>query len=85
MGYEGNTLREYFLLRTRESLSIDPWTDKQIYFGDSELIDRIKRRLETDFVQARGVPKFFVYGAYGSGKTHTLSGTRVSCKEHRIR
>ena len=73
MAYEDLTLKEYFSLKYRESLSIDPWNDKEIYFGDSQLIDRIKRRLETDFVQPRGVPKFFVHGAYGSGKTHTLA------------
>ena len=84
MGYEDNTLREYFLLRTRESLSIDPWTDKQSYFGDSELIDRIKRRLETDFVQPRGVPKFFVYGAYGSGKTHTLANISYELERNQM-
>ncbi len=73
MAYEDLTLKQYFSLKDKESLSIDPWNDKEIYFGDSQLIDRIKRRLETDFVQPRGVPKFFVHGAYGSGKTHTLA------------
>ena len=73
MLYENMTMKEYFSLRQKEAFSIDPWNDKQIYFGDSQLVDRITRRLETDFVQPRGVPKFFVYGAYGSGKTHTLA------------
>ena len=73
MTFNNMTLKEYFSLRQRESFSIDPWADNTIYFGDSLLFDRINRRLETDFVQPRGVPKFFVYGAYGSGKTHTLA------------
>ena len=73
MGYENLSLKEYFSLKYKESFSIDPWNDKKIYFGDTQLINRIKRRVETDFVQPRGVPKFFVYGAYGSGKTHTLA------------
>ena len=73
MAFEDLSLKEYFSLKQKEALSIDPWNDKEIYFGDSHLIGRIKRRLETDFVQPRGVPKFFVYGAFGSGKTHTLA------------
>lgn len=73
MAFESLTLKDYFLLRKRESFAIDPWTDSQIYFGDTLLLDRIRRRLETDFVQPRGVPKFFIFGAYGSGKTHTLA------------
>lgn len=73
MAYENMTLREYFSLKHKESFSIDPWHDNKIYFGDSQLVERIKRRIETDFVQPRGVPKFFVLGAYGSGKTHTLA------------
>ena len=73
MTYTDLTLKQYFFLRQRESFSIDPWSDNKVYFGDSVLVERINRRLETDFVQPRGVPKFFVYGAYGSGKTHTLA------------
>ncbi len=73
MPYENMTMREYFFLKRSDSFSIDPWNDNRIYFGDTQLFQRITRRLETDFVQPRGVPKFFVFGAYGSGKTHTLA------------
>ena len=73
MSYADLPLREYFALRAKESFSLDPWTDSEIYFGDTKVIDRISKRLETDFVQPRGVPKFFIYGGYGSGKTHSLA------------
>ena len=64
---------EYYCLRNRSSLTIDPWTDSKIYFGAGTLSERVSKRLETDFVQPRGVPKFFVHGSFGSGKTHTLA------------
>ena len=70
-----STLQDYYHL-TKETFSIDPWDDADIYFGDQELERRIRRRLEADFVQQRGVPKFFVSGRYGAGKTHTLAHIR---------
>ena len=82
MGFENMALREYFALRGRESFSIDPWLDSQVYFGDLQLEERISRRLQTDFVQPRGVPKFFVFGAYGSGKTHTLAHISYKLKNN---
>ena len=33
MAYENLSLKEYFSLKHKESFSIDPWTDKKIYFG----------------------------------------------------
>ncbi len=84
MAYEDLTLKQYFSLKNTEALSIDPWNDKEIYFGDSQLIDRIKRRLETDFVQPRGVPKFFVFGDYGSGKTHTLANISHELEKNKM-
>jgi hypothetical protein len=73
MSFKNTTLKDYFLLKDRESLSIDPWLDREQYFGASELNKRIRKRIESDFVQPRGIPKFFVHGSYGSGKTHTLA------------
>jgi hypothetical protein len=73
MPFENTPVRDYFFLRDRESLSIDPWKDQQQFFGAQDLNERVKRRIETDFVQPRGIPKFFVHGSYGSGKTHTLA------------
>src|SRR5205085_1964267 len=51
----------------------DPWADSEIYFGAGHLQDRITRRINSDFVQQRAVPKFFLFGRYGAGKTHTLA------------
>jgi len=64
--------QDYFLLK-RESFSINPFDDAGVYFGSAKLHERIIARIEGDFAQARGVPKFFIHGAYGSGKTHTLA------------
>lgn len=72
MAFENMSLKEYYGLRT-ESLSIDPWLDSPQYFGDMAVPERIIDRIESDFVKPRGVPKFVVHGAYGSGKTHTLA------------
>ena len=73
MAFNSTTFKDYYLLKDRDSLSIDPWRDRGQFFGASELNSRIVRRIESDFVQPRGVPKFFVFGSYGSGKTHTLA------------
>ncbi len=73
MSFAGTSLKEYFFLKNRESLSIDPWRDQEQYFGASNLNERILKRIESDFVQPRGIPKFFVHGSFGSGKTHTLA------------
>lgn len=73
MSYELMPLKDYYFLQKYESFSIDPWRDREIYFGDNTLEQRIVRRIESDFEQPRRVPKFFVFGEYGSGKTHTLA------------
>ena len=73
MSFKSTPLKEYFLLKDRDSLAIDPWRDREQFFGASELNARIRKRIESDFVQPRGIPKFFVHGSYGSGKTHTLA------------
>jgi hypothetical protein len=65
------TLREYYHLR-KNAFSIDPRDDAEAYFGGATLVRQIKDRVKSDFVQQRQVPKFCVFGAYGSGKTHTL-------------
>lgn len=72
MSFKDTSLKEYFFLKSRESLSIDPWLDREQFFGSSQLNKLIEKRIESDFVQPRSVPKFFVHGSYGSGKTHTL-------------
>lgn len=66
------SLQEYFHLK-KDAFDIDPFRDADAYFGYQPLQDKIMQRLAADFVQQRHVPKFFLYGRYGSGKTHTLS------------
>lgn len=66
------SLREYYHLK-KDAFDIDPRRDAEVYFGYQSLQDRILQRLAADFVQQRHVPKFFIYGRYGGGKTHTLS------------
>jgi len=73
MAYENTTLKNYYHLRRGESFSIDPWKDREVYFGEAQLVKRISDRINSDFVKRRAVPKFFLFGAYGSGKTHSLA------------
>ncbi len=73
MAYEGIALKDYYFLRRGESFSIDPWKDREVYFGEAELEKRISDRIDSDFVKRRAVPKFFLFGAYGCGKTHSLA------------
>jgi nucleoside-triphosphatase THEP1 len=42
------------------------------------------KRIESDFVSPRSVPKFFVHGSYGSGKTHTLLHIQDKLKRERM-
>jgi len=84
MSYELMSLSDYYFLRKYESFSIDPWRDREIYFGETSLVQRIVRRIESDFEQPRKVPKFFVYGAYGSGKTHTLAHIAFNLNENKL-
>ena len=71
MAFKNTSLKDYYNLK-RESFSLDPFRDKGIYFGDSALATRITDRIQSDFLDARSIPKFFVHGYFGSGKTHTL-------------
>lgn len=72
MNHTSTPLYEYYFLKNKQSFSINPMDDAAVYFGDRSLEDRLIERIESDIVQPRSVPKFFVHGAYGSGKTHTL-------------
>lgn len=65
------TLREYYKLN-RDSFSINPKRDSEVYFGGASINGRLRERLQTDFLEERGVPKFFIFGQYGAGKSHTL-------------
>jgi hypothetical protein len=67
-----SAFRDFFHL-TRDSLSIDPWRDAGVYFGSKRPQAQILERIRQDFVSARAVPKFFILGRYGAGKTHTLA------------
>jgi hypothetical protein len=69
------SLKDYFHLK-RDAFDIDPKRDAAVYFGYQPLEERIINRLREDFVQQRHVPKFFIGGRYGSGKTHSLSHIR---------
>lgn len=71
MAFEKTRINEYYALR-KETFSVDPVNDSKAYFGNARLSDRIRGRIEGDFAQARGVPKFYILGDYGTGKTHTL-------------
>lgn len=73
MDFEAMALKDYYFLKRGESFSIDPWRDASVYFGDATLCDRIQRKLESDFQEKGAVPKFYIFGEYGSGKTHTLA------------
>ena len=66
------SLKEYFHLK-KDAFDIDPKRDAEVYFGYQPLARRILDRLASDFVQQRHVPKFFIHGGYGAGKTHTLA------------
>lgn len=65
------TLADYYHLK-KEAFSIDPRSDAGVYFGGSNLRPQLIKRIKSDFVQQRQVPKFCIYGRYGGGKTHTL-------------
>lgn len=84
MSYELMPLKDYYFLQKYESFSIDPWRDREIYFGETSLLQRIVRRIESDFEQPRRVPKFFVFGAYGSGKTHTLAHIAFNLDKNKL-
>lgn len=84
MAYSGITLKEYYCLKSKESFSLDPWIDGDQFFGDTLLAERIKKRIESDFVQARGVPKFIVHGGWGSGKTHTLAHIKYILEQSKM-
>jgi hypothetical protein len=64
-------LREYYHL-TKDTFTVNPDEDGDVYFGGVELEQRIKRRIIRDFNQERAVPKFMIHAPYGGGKTHTL-------------
>jgi hypothetical protein len=64
-------LRSYYHLK-KDSFSINPRDDADVYFGNQTLDENIRKRLETNFNQPGQVPKFGLYGPYGAGKTHTL-------------
>jgi hypothetical protein len=64
-------LRDYYHL-TKDTFTVNPDEDGDVYFGGVELEQRIKRRVIRDFNQERAVPKFMIHAPYGGGKTHTL-------------
>jgi hypothetical protein len=57
---------------TKARFSIDPKTDAAFYFDGTPLHEQLMRHLRMQFVEAPGVPRFFIVGQYGAGKTHTL-------------
>jgi hypothetical protein len=64
-------MKDFFCLKAREHFYIDPQQDANLYFGRHELESRLKEQIENSFLKV-GVPKIFMTGPYGSGKTHTL-------------
>lgn len=75
------SLQEYFHLN-KDAFDIDPYSDADAYFGYQPLQKRILQRLAADFVQQRHVPKFFLFGRYGGGKTHALNHIRHVLKHN---
>ncbi|MBI4330565.1 MAG: DUF2791 family P-loop domain-containing protein [Chloroflexi bacterium] len=84
MAYETTSLKDYYFLRKWESFSIDPWRDSEVYFGEAELLKRISDRIESDFAKRRAVPKFFLFGAYGCGKTHSLAHIKYTLEKNQL-
>ncbi|MFX0194898.1 MAG: hypothetical protein ACFFCW_02155 [Candidatus Hodarchaeota archaeon] len=64
------SLQDYCCLN-RPRFVIDPQKDAEWYFGNLSVQGSIIERLKSD-VDVRGVPKFGVWGRFGSGKTHML-------------
>jgi len=62
---------EFCLVDGRESFTISPDDDPDLYFGRSELQKELTKRIEKDAVRGRPV-KFILMGDYGTGKTHTM-------------
>lgn len=66
--------KEWFCLKERDSFTIDPQirpNDAQFYFGRPNKLKELKTQLRKGFIDP-GVPKIFIYGSFGSGKTQTL-------------
>lgn len=64
-------LKEYYHLK-KDTFTVNPDTDAEVYFGGTELESRIRERILRDLNQDRAVPKFMILGPYGGGKTHNL-------------
>lgn len=65
-------MKEWFCLKEKDYFYIDPQEDAPVYFGRQELQQRLTRTLRNSFMTRAGVPKIFIWGPYGGGKTHTL-------------
>ena len=66
--------KEWFCLNERDSFTIDPQInpeDAQFYFGRPNKLKELKTQLRKGLIDP-GVPKIFIYGSFGSGKTQTL-------------
>lgn len=66
--------KEWFCLNERDSFTIDPQInpeDAQFYFGRPAKLKELQTQLRKGFIDP-GVPKIFIYGSFGSGKTQTL-------------
>jgi len=66
------TLKEHFGL-TRPNFLLNPKqlaADRQLFFGDSENA-RLIEEIESSYLGG-DVPKYYMWGNYGSGKTHLL-------------
>lgn len=64
----------WFCLKNRQNFTIDPQVnsqDAQYYFGRDEERERLLKQIRKSFIAPR-VPKIYIGGAYGSGKTQTL-------------
>lgn len=65
-------MKEWFCLKEKDYFYIDPQEDAPVYFGRQELQQRLTLTLRNSFLTKAGVPKIFIWGPYGGGKTHTL-------------
>ena len=68
------TFKEAFFLKNRDNLTVNVKTnpdDAQLLFGRTSSNEDVKSVIKREFLLGQ-VPKLFLYGPYGVGKTHTL-------------
>lgn len=75
-------MKEWFCLKGKEHFHIDPQLDAEVYFARQPKQEEILKRVENGFSSIAGVPKMFLTGFYGGGKTHTLFHIKHYLEKH---